>query len=271
MKSGGNIVAFKTPFEAHEHCRQELAEWRPQWQAALKGGDAAELGRLIDHYRRRVLAVFPKAQYRGSWAGAMRGFSYRLYEFSEFDDALQHMTESRSLYEETLQDLAPDWNKSVKAPELHCYAEILLRLAEVSRERAWLDQAKTYCEQASAVWDGEHRRHQATLGAVLRRTAEITLDAKDCDAALTALASADVDQDVSNGDLSWALQRRTLAAVLMLKHRMSSDRGALTVARAAVQEAIDNYQVNPHKFWIRPSSLEDALSTRASIEAELGG
>jgi hypothetical protein len=266
--TSGDIIDFKTPFEAYEHCEEELRAWHPRWQTALRAGDLTALRDLIDRYRHRVLAVFPKDAYRGSWAGALRNFAYRLGEFSEFEQPLQHMTEACALYEETLSDLAPDWNKSLKAPQLHNYAELLLRLTEVGGLDS-LQRADELCQDAQAVWDGEKPRFEATRGTVLRRVAERTRDIADCDAALATLREAETDQNASNADLSWALQRRSLAAVFLLKHRLSPDSALLRSGLAAVQDAIDNYQTNPHNFWIRPSAQADADETRAQIESEL--
>ncbi len=262
---GDNVLRFKNPYDAYEHCSVALAEWHPQWQAALRAGDLTQLKSLEERYRRRVLAVFPRDAYTGSWANANANFGYRLSELSEFERPIEHMAEARALYTEALPQTAPDWNNFLRATNEHCCAEVLLRYAEVSGDRAALDEAAQLCEQAIGRDTSEAQRALATLGAVQRRIAEHDRTLAACEAALATLQRADVNETPENGTLNWALQRQTLAATLLLTRELGGD-ADLVAAHAAVSEALANYDLNPHSFWIRPSRREDAIRTKALIE-----
>jgi len=262
--AGDNVLRFKNPYDAYEHCSVAMAEWHPQWQAALRAADLAQLKSLEERFRRRVLAVFPKDAYSGSWAGANANFGYRLSELSEFERPLEHMTEARALYVEALPRTAPDWHNSLRATNEHCCAEVVLRYAEVSGDRAALDQSARLCEQAIERDTSEKQRALATLGAVRRRIAEHDRTLTACEAALATLQQAETDYTPENGTLDWALQRQTLAAVLLITHELGGE-ADLAAARAAVHETLANYDLNPHGFWIRPSRIEDATRTEAQI------
>lgn len=272
MASKDNIVRFKTPYDAHEHCTQELHAWHPRWQAALKAGDLAELRDLEQHFRHRVLAVYPKDAYSGSWAGANTNFAYRLYELSEYERTPELMTEARTLYGQHLEGAAPEWHTSMRSSYEHCYAEILLRHADVSGDSSSLREAVPFCERVIAQQTGAQRLGFATYSAILRRMAERDREQEVCNTALDMAeraGAAAADQDVSNGDLGWALQRQTIAALLLLKHEMGEP-SDLSAAHHAVEEALSNYALNTHNFWIRPSRLADAMKTKAALQA-LGG
>lgn len=262
---GDNVLRFKSPYDAYEHCRTATYAWHPQWQAALRANDIAELKNLEQEFRRRVLAVFPKDVYAGAWASTNANFAYRLSELSEFENAVEHMAEARSLYRAALPEAAPEWHSSLRATHEHCCAEVLLRYAEVSGERAVLSEAGLLCEQAAARNDGEKRRALVTLAAIHRRIAEHDSSLAACEAALHTLLQFDVEQTPETGDLSWALQRQTFAAVLLLQQKLGADTD-LSAARIAIDKAFANYSLNPHDFWIRPSRLQDAIRTKTEIE-----
>lgn len=262
---GDKVLRFKTPYDAYEHCQTAIDAWHPLWQAALRSGDLRELKALEERFRHRVLAVYPRDAYAGSWAMINANFAYRLSELSEFDQPLEHISEARALYQVSLPGAAPDWHNSLRASYEHSYAEILLRYAEVSTDRAALNEAAQFCERVIERDTGDKPRALATLGAVHRRIAERDRSLPACEIALDVLRQADSDQTPENGDLSWALQRQTLAAALLLSRDLGGS-GDLTIAQTAIDEALTNYALNPHGFWIRPSRREDAIKTKARIE-----
>lgn len=265
MSRGENIISFKNAYDAYEHCSVEMDSWHPKWQGALRSNDLAELRALADRYRHRILAVFPKEAYSGSWAGANTNFAYRLYELSEFEESVAHMRESRTLYQSHLPNSAPEWHGSLRSINEHCYAEILLRYAELTNEPIALVEANDRCAQALSLNNAEQVRVLSTAGAIQRRIAERESSIGACDRALDTLRRAEVDQTADNGDLSWALERQTFAALQLLKCNLGAE-ADLSAALVAVDQALTNYSLNPHNFWIRPSRRQDAITTKAGIE-----
>ena len=262
---GDNVLRFRNPYDAYEHCRIAIDAWHPLWQAALRSGDLTSLKQLEERFRNRVLAVFPKNAYRGSWASTNCNFAYRLSELSEFEHPIKNMSEARALYQAALPHAAPEWHGSLRATHEHCCAELLLRYAEVHGDQGALVDTARLCEQAIERDTSVTPRALVTLGATHRRLAEYHRSLASCETALDTLRQAEIRQTPQDGNLSWALQRQTLAAVLLLAHELGGNT-SLSEAHAAIDEALSTYDLNAHNLWIRPSHREDSIRTKLQIE-----